>query len=184
MMRRSNNIFFDIVRFVFIIIVLSMFVFGLYKHFNKKTQKETFSDDVTMSIMDLKEFKTINSDVKDFYNKVVVDEIFPYFLDKVTKVINNTTEINLNSWMKSISSNQDGLKSVIDFLKLKIDKIIPNGQTLPITWLEVIVNSLPNDPDLQKTTLNKVSDDIVSKVVNNMKYVLPTNMHSYDFEKL
>jgi hypothetical protein len=78
------------------------------------------------------------------------------------------------------------MKNIIDFLKRKIDNIIPDEQKLPITWLEVILNSLPKEsyPDLKSTELTNVSDDIVTKVVDSMKYVLPTNMQSYDFENL
>jgi hypothetical protein len=139
--------------------------------------------------MDLKEFKTINSDVKNFYNKVFVDEIFPYFVQKIEKVIDNTNEINLKYWITSLNSDTNegvNMKNIIDFLKRKIDNIIPDEQKLPITWLEVILNSLPKEsyPDLKSTELTNVSDDIVTKVVDSMKYVLPTNMQSYDFENL
>ena len=134
--------------------------------------------------MDLKEFDDVSDNVKQFYNDVFVKNVFPHFVKKIKGVISKSE--NIDNWitlLKSPENNKQILK-IVEFLNQKIDGIIP--EEIPITWLEVIMSSLPQTVynSVQGDKVFNSSEDIVTQAMEGVKSILPGNLNTYSFDQL
>ena len=175
------------IRTLLILIVLCILLIGIYKHFNKKEKKESFRENTRISIMDLKEFDDVSDNVKQFYNDVFVKNVFPHFVDRIKCMISNEQNIiDKDKWTILLKSpdNTEQIQKIVEFLNQKIDAIIPNE--IPITWLEVIMSSLPQTAydSLRGDQLINSSEDIVTQAMMGVKSILPGNLNTYSFDQL
>ena len=174
------------IRTLLILIVSGILLIGIYKHFNKKEKKESFQENTRISIMDLKEFDDVSDNVKQFYNDVFVKNVFPHFVKKIKKVISDSEEINNKEWNILLNSpeNTEQIQNIVSFLENKINGMIP--EEIPITWLEVIMSSLPQTEyeSVQGDRLINSSEDIVTQAMEGVKSILPGNLNTYSFDQL
>jgi len=137
--------------------------------------------------MDLKEFDDVSDNVKQFYNDVFVKNVFPHFVDRIKCMISNEQNIiDKDKWTILLKSpdNTEQIQKIVEFLNQKIDAIIPNE--IPITWLEVIMSSLPQTAydSLRGDQLINSSEDIVTQAMMGVKSILPGNLNTYSFDQL
>jgi len=174
------------IRTLLIIIVSGILLIGIYKHFNKKEKKESFRENTRISIMDLKEFDDVSDNVKQFYNDVFVKNVFPHFVKRIKEVISRTRNIDDEKWNILLKSpeNTEQIRNIVSFLKNKINGMIPDE--IPITWLEVIMSSLPQTEyeSVQGDRLINSSEDIVTQAMMGVKSILPGNLNTYSFDQL
>ena len=129
-----NNMSWSNIRFIMFCIVITLMCIGIYKHLNKKDKKEGFQTQLKFSIMDLKEFDSVSADVKKLYNNVFVNEVFPHLVQRIKLILNNTEQLELEKWVTIINDNQGTLKNISNFLKEKVNSLIPDNSKLPTTW--------------------------------------------------
>jgi len=176
------------IRLIMFCIVITLMCIGIYKHLklNKKDKKEGFQTQLKFSIMDLEEFDSISADVKKLYKNVFVDEVFPHLVQRIKLVLEKTDQLKMDEWVTVINDNQDSLKKISNFLKEKITTMIPDNTEIPSTWLEVIMNSIPQSvyEKISTTSLTNSSDDIMTNMIYGMKDVLPGNLPEYSFDSL
>ena len=174
------------IRTLLILIVSGILLIGIYKHFNKKEEKESFRDNTRISIMDLKEFDDVSDNVKQFYNDVFVKNVFPHFVKRIKEVISLSQNIDNKKWDILLKSPENKIQilNIVEFLNMKIDGIIP--AEIPITWLEVIMSSLPQTgyEYVQGDQLINSSEDIVTQAMMGVKSILPGNLNTYSFDQL